>query len=223
MVKAIRDLWPLQAGAAIFDFDGTLADTAGIWHQVDIAFLSQRNLEYTEEYSRRLSTLGFAEGARYTIDTYGLSETVEEICDEWNRMGKELYRDSVELRPGSVRYIKALRDCGIPCALATTNDPEVLGSMRHVAVNELFDACVFGMEVGRGKDHPDIFVEAANRLGVNCRECLVFEDIVPAVLSASRAGMSTCGVRANDPTQDVDKMRSVADLWLEDWLDVPLS
>jgi beta-phosphoglucomutase-like phosphatase (HAD superfamily) len=79
------------------------------------------------------------------------------------------------------------------------------------------------MEVGRGKDHPDIFVEAANRLGVNCRECLVFEDIVPAVLSASRAGMSTCGVRANDPTQDVDKMRSVADLWLEDWLDVPLS
>lgn len=222
MVKATTELWPLQAGAAIFDFDGTLADTAGIWHQVDIAFLSQRNLEYTEEYPRRLSVLGFAEGARYTIDTYGLSETVEEICDEWNRMGRELYRDSVELRPGAVRYIKALRDSGIPCALATTNDPEVLGSMRHADVSELFDTCVYGVEVGRGKDHPDIFVEAANRLGADCRECLVFEDIVPAVLSARRAGMSTCGVRANDPTQDVDKMRSVADLWLEDWLDVPL-
>ncbi len=222
MSKALEALWPLQARAAIFDFDGTLADTAGIWHKVDIAFLSQRNLEYTEEYPRRLSALGFVDGARYTIDKYGLSESVEEICDEWNRMGRELYRDSVALRQGAVRYITALRDCGIPCALATTNDPEVLGSMRHADVNELFDACVYGVEVGKGKDHPDIYVEAANRLGVDCEECLVFEDIVPAVLSARRVGMTTCGVRANDPSQDVDKMRSVADMWLEDWQDVPL-
>lgn len=220
--KAPQELWPFAAKAAIFDFDGTLADTAHLWHEVDIAFLSKRGLPYTKEYPERLAALGFAQGARYTIDTYGLEETVEQICDEWNRMGKELYRDSVVLRPGAQRYIQMLRSAGIPCALATTNDQEVLGSMRKVAVNELFDVCVHGAEVGRGKDHPDIYLEAAWRLGIGPTDCLVFEDIVPALTSAKRAGMLTCGVRANDSTQPVKEAQEIADLWLDDWTDLKL-
>ena len=222
MGRAPKGLWPFAAQAAIFDFDGTLADTAGIWHEVDTFFLQKRGLQYTEDYSRRLAALGFARGAQYTIELYGLSETVDEICDEWNDMGSELYRDTVVFRPGAERYIRALKAAGIPCALATTNDKSVLGNMRKIDVYGLFDACVHGAEVKRGKDHPDIYMEAACRLGVDPKECLVFEDIVPALFSAKRAGMLACGVRANDQAQDIENAREVADLWLEDWTDIDL-
>ncbi len=220
MRKSTEGLWPFCFGAAIFDFDGTLASTAHLWRKVDIAFLGKRNLPYTQEYPQRLAALGFVDGARYTIELYGLNESVEEICDEWNRMGSELYRDCVTLRPGAKQYIQSLRFLGIPCALATTNDAEVLNNMKNVRVDELFDVRVHGAEVGRGKDHPDIYLEAARRLGVRPQDCIVFEDIVPALKSAHRAGMTTCGVCANDPAQDVDTARAIADCWLDDWTEL---
>lgn len=222
MPPAPNGLWPLKAGAAIFDFDNTIADTAHIWHEVDLEFLAKRGLPYTSDYPRRLAALGFEGGARFTIEHFGLDETVEDICDEWNRMGRDLYRNTVVLRPGAERYIRALKGAGIPCALATTNDRNVLGSMRNVDVYALFDVCVHGAEVERGKDHPDIYFEAARRLGVDPTTCMVFEDIVPALRSAKRAGMLACGVRANDPNQDVEQAVRVADLWLDDWRDIRL-
>lgn len=220
MRNSTEGLWPFCFGAAIFDFDGTLANTAHLWHEVDIAFLGKRNLPYTQDYPQRLAALGFVDGAKYTIELYGLNETVEDICDEWNRMGSELYRDRVTLRPGAKQYIQSLRDCGIPCALATTNDAAVLNSMKNVQVDKLFDVRVHGAEVGRGKDHPDIYLEAARRLGVPPRDCVVFEDIVPALKSAQKAGMTTCGVFANDPAQDVDAARAIANRWLDDWTEL---
>ena len=205
---------------AIFDFDGTIAFTSHIWEEVDRAFLGSRGIEYTTEYANKLATLGFGPGAQYTIDTYGLSETVEDLHREWSAISKELYARDARLRPGAEAYIMALRDRGVPCALATTNDPDVLASIRHVDVDALFDTCVHGSDVGCGKDKPDIFVEAARRLDVAPEDCLVFEDIAPAICSAKSVGMLTCGVRANDPMQDAEAVLDAADLWLDDWRDV---
>ena len=217
MRMPIPTLWPFGAKAAIFDFDGTLANTAHLWYEVDQVFLSSRDLPYTPDYPQRLAALGFVEGAKFTIERFGLSETVEQICDEWNRLGAELYKDTVSLRPGAEAYILALRQQGIPCALATTNDKTVLESMRHVDVASLFDARVDGAEVGKGKDHPDIYLEAARRLGVPPQDCVVFEDIVPALRSARVAGATTCAVKASDPSQQWPEAMNVADLWIEDW------
>ncbi len=218
-----RLLWPPTAKALIFDFDGTIANTSKLWHEVDIAFLSKRDLPFDPEYPQRLSALGFVDGARYTIERYGLNESAEDICAEWIAMARDLYRKRVRLRPGVERYIRAVRDLGISCALATTNDPEVLDTLAHVNVSELFQACVYGVDVERGKDHPDIFLEASRRLGVEPKACLVFEDIPPAIRSAKSVGMITCGVRAHDPSQPSEAVRAEADYWLESWQNVPVS
>jgi HAD superfamily hydrolase (TIGR01509 family) len=221
--SAPADLWPPRFRAAIFDFDGTIADTANLWHEVDLAFLGKRGLPYDEDYPRRLSTLGFKGGAIYTIERYGLRENPNDICEEWNRMGRALYRTRVELRPGVEPYLRALRSQGLPLALATTNDADVLDSMERVDVNALFDVRVHGIEVAHAKDEPDIYLEAAARLGVAPEDCVVFEDIVPGLLSARRAGMLACGVRSNDPVQQVGEVRRASDLFLDDWLDIPLA
>lgn len=210
-------LWPPSFDAAVFDFDGTLCETAAIWRRVDEEFLERRGIAYAPDLSERLSALGFRDGAEYVIARFGLNERPEDICDEWNAAGSTLYRDEAHLRAGAERYITALRKQGVPVALATTNDAGVLRSMRHVDVYRLFDVVVCGAEVARGKDHPDIYLEAARRLGADPRRCIAFEDIAAGIDSAHKAGMITCAVRADDPTQDFDELRQHADLWLTTW------
>lgn len=210
-------LWPPTFSAAIFDFDGTLASTADIWREVDELFLSKRGILYTKEFPRMLATLGFAAGAEYAIERFGLDERPEDICREWNEMGSYFYRTRVELRKGAEAYLKALRGQGIALALATTNDARVLRAMELVDVDSLFDAVVCGSDVNVGKDHPDIYLEAARQLGAPCDRCIVFEDIVPGILSAKSVNMIACAVRSNDPIQVFDDLAAVADLSIDGW------
>ena len=210
-------LWPPSFSAAIFDFDGTLAQTWHLWRRVDEIFFATRGLPFDEDASATLATLGFAAGAQWCVERYRLRDEVSDIVDEWNRLGAALYETEVRLRPGAEAYLRALRGAGVPLALATTNDPHVLGAMRHVDVYGLFDEVVCGLEVARGKDHPDIYLEAARRLGAAPEGCVVFEDILPGVLSARRAGMATVAVRCDDPRQPGSALRREADAWIEGW------
>lgn len=220
--KAPAELWPPRFGAAIFDFDGTISDTASLWQRVDEAFLGSRGRAVPEDYARVMSTLGFEAGARYTIERFGLHDSVREICDEWNAMGRALYRDEATLLPGVREYVEALRGRGVRVALATTNDPDVLGSMRGIDMNALFDVRVHGKDVPVPKSKPDIYLEAARRVGARPGECIVFEDLAAGIRSASGVGMLTCGVVSNDPTQDLAEVRAAADLLLWDWRDIRL-
>lgn len=210
-------LWPPSFSAAIFDFDGTLAETWQLWRRVDEIFFSSRGLPFDEDASQTLATLGFAAGAQWCIERYRLRDDVSDIVDEWQRLGSALYQNEVRLRPGAEAYVRQLRAAHVPCALATTNDPHVLTAMRHIDVDGLFDAVVCGCEVARGKDHPDIYLEAARRLEVTPTTCAVFEDILPGILSAGRAGMATVAVASSDPRQPQRELQRAANLWIDGW------
>lgn len=217
-------LWPLPQGidAAIFDFDGTLAETSWVWRLVDEHFFERRGLPYTSEVSRELAALGFAPGARFVIQHFGLDEREQDICDEWNADGRELYEHDVRLRLGAEEYLHALRAAGVPIALATTNAPEVIDAMCHVDADALFDERVHGCEVSRPKHFPDIYVEAARRLGVEPSHCIVFEDLAVGLRSARSVGMLGVGVRCDDECQDLDALRAQSDILLNDWRDIRL-
>ena len=218
MTHASRpSLWPPSFSAAIFDFDGTLAETWPLWRRVDEIFFSTRGLPFDEDASVTLATLGFAAGAQWCVERYRLRDEVADIVDEWNRLGAALYENEVRLRPGAEAYVRALRSRGVRVGLATTNDPHVLGAMSHVDVSGLFDEVVCGREVARGKDHPDIYLEAARRMGADPADCVVFEDILPGTLSAARAGMATVAVASSDPRQPATELRRTANLWIDGW------
>lgn len=222
MTKSVA-LWPAGFDYAIFDFDGTLSATEILWEKVDRAFFAERGISYTPAVHQTLATLGFTGGAHWVRETYGVRDTVEEICDEWNRMGAALYASECELRPGAFKYLEALRGAGIPIALATTNDPQVLASLRpRICVDELFDAVVCGKDVGKPKSEPDIYLEAARRIGADPARTMIFEDIIAGTKSAKSAGFSVCAVACTDPLQPQAKLKQAADLWLEDWQDIKL-
>lgn len=216
-------LWPAGFDYAIFDFDGTLSATEVIWEKVDRAFFAERGIAYTPDDHQTLATLGFTGGAHWVRETYGVRDSVEDICDEWNRMGAALYASECVLRPGAEDYLAALRGAGIPIALATINDPQVLASLKpRICIEELFDAVVCGKEVGKPKSEPDIYLEAARRIGADPGRTMVFEDIVAGTKSAKSAGFSVCAVACTDPLQPRDELRRAADVWLEDWRDIRL-
>lgn len=210
-------LWPPSFDAAIFDFDGTIALTGDIWAEVDRVFLAARGAEPTAEYLRMLPVLGLEAGARYTIETYGLEETVENVCEEWAMMSSTLLRQTVGLRPGVEGYLEALRTCGIRCALATNNWRAVLERMELMDVPSLFEVRVYGNEIGAQKDRPDIYLEAARHLGVAPERCIVFEDIAPGLLAARSASFQTCAVRSHEKSQDWPWVSSCADVALLGW------
>ena len=209
--------WPPQFEAAIFDFDGTIANTGWIWEEVDRAFLGERGIPYTTEYARILTVLGFSSGAQYTIETYHLDEDPEDICDEWKRLSSALYRTKVVLRPGAEEYIRTLRARGIKTALATSNEPDLISSMEQVDVEALFDVRVHAREVGTTKDEPDIYLEAARRMGADPTQCIVFEDIEPGLRAAREAGFITCAVKSDETAQLIEDVRNAAQYYLEDW------
>ncbi len=222
MGDAAPTLWPPTFSGAIFDFDGTIARTGWIWEEVDRAFLGARGIEYSEEYARTLSVLGFGAGAQYTIETYGLHERPEDIRREWTLLSHALYRSRVELRPGVEGYIRSLRRAGVRCALATANEPELIGAMELVDVVGLFDTCVHSCDVGAAKDQPDIYLEAARRLRVPPELCIVFEDIEPGICAARSVGFATCAVRSGERAQRFERVRSAAEIHLDDWDDIEL-
>ena len=221
-ISAVR-LWPVGFDYAIFDFDGTLSATEALWEEVDRAFFSARGIPYTPEVHQTLATLGFSGGAAWVREAFGVRDSVEDICDEWNRMGAALYEAKATLRPGAERYLRALRTAGVPLALATTNDPHVLASMApRIDVSGLFDAVVCGKEVARSKEHPDIYLEAARRIGAEPSRTLVFEDILAGSRSAKSVGFLVCDVDVAGAGQPKETLRGICDVWLDSWEDIKL-
>lgn len=210
-------LWPPSFDAAIFDFDGTIAETAHLWQLVDEAFLGSRGIPLTDDYARALAALGFERGAIYTIERYGLDDRPEDVVEEWSRLSQALYKTKVTLKPGARHYILSLRRRGIPCALATSNEAHILDTMEHVSVDDLFDVRVHGNEVNAPKSEPDIYLEAARRLGAAPERCIVFEDLAAGIRSARSAGFMTCAVDTEDPSHSWEEVSSLADIGLLSW------
>lgn len=200
---------------AIFDLDGTLLDSMGMWGQLDADFLARRNLALPEGYTRTVSAMNFQEAAAYTIRTFGLTESPEEIIREWNSMIVDEYTHGIGLKPHAREYLASLKKDGVRLGVATALSPELcVPVLKSNGVFSLFDTFAYVDEVARGKGFPDIYLLAAERLGVPPGCCAVFEDVLPGVKGAKAAGMTVFGVREPASAHDEAAMRVLADRYI---------
>jgi HAD superfamily hydrolase (TIGR01509 family) len=117
------------------------------------------------------------------------------IQTEWNAMALHEYNNNVPLKAGVYKFLEFLKVSGIKIGLATSNSQQLLElSLRKNGIYQYFDSITTTNEVSKGKDSPDIYLLAAKKLGTKPENCIVFEDILPAVLSAKTAGMKVIGV-----------------------------
>ena len=151
----------------IFDLDGTLLDSVGLWADIDREFLGSYGFSVPDDYMDAVMSLTFRETAEYTIRRFGLRDTPEAIMERWTQMAREAYANSVPLKPGVKELLALLKEEGLRIGLATACLEELfLPSLQRHGIYAAFDAFITTHEVGSGKETPAIYRLAAQRLGV---------------------------------------------------------
>ena len=201
----------------IFDIDGTLIDSCSIWGEVDIRFFSKRNMEMQKDYQESIGHIGLDKAAEYTIKRFNLNEKKEDIIKEWKNGVLELYANEVVLKPHVKEFLMLLKEHNIPFCAATANDEDCY--KKCLERNGIYDLFDFILEVNHfkdGKDKPTIYIEAAKKLGVDISNCMVFEDLLMALNTASKAGFITCAVYEQTCKEEKEKLE-IANFYIKDY------
>ena len=208
--------------AAIFDLDGTLLDSTWVWREVDRAFFEDRGMAAPEDYARTIQGMSFRETAEYTVRRFGLSETVEEVMAGWTRATAEAYAHQVTMKPGALAFLRALKRAGVKLAVATANRRELFGpTLERWGALPLFDVICTSAEVGdAGKGDGALFRLAAEKLGAEPGDCVVFEDTLEGVRGARAAGMRAYAVQDAGNDHHRDQIAALADGVIGDFVEM---
>ena len=209
-----------NAGMLIFDLDGTLIDSNGVWVEVDKTFLERRGAPYTKEYYEGVAHTILQNCAIFTKEYLGLSESCEEIIDEWMELAAGQYHH-VPLKPGVREYLDRCKNAGHRMAVFTACVPEhCQAAMESHSLQPYFEQVIYAQELGVDKRSPAIFRRVAEMLGVEPRDCVLFDDSLSACKAAKAAGMTVVGVY--DPFFQDSKadMRELCDQYISGFPDL---
>ena len=178
--------------AAIFDMDGTLVETLETHLRSFMTVCKRHGIKIERGFVEKRFGMTAAEIFDDIIEEQGLEfesrELAEEKYEEYGRIAT-----NVRVFPGAVELLKALKETGIKIAIATGAGSNFNSTIKGTELNGLADATITA-EDGRGKPHPDLFLAAAEKLGTDPKECVVFEDAVYGLRAAKKAGMKTIAV-----------------------------
>ena len=204
---------PERIKAAVFDLDGTLIASSHVWSDIDEKFLAKRGIEVPEDYCRSIAVMNFREGADYTIARFGLDERPEDIVEEWFGMARYEYAHNIRIKDGAEDFLRLLKDRGVRTALATASSPLLyIPVLENNGVLDCFNCFASTEEVCRSKEHPDVYIYAAGKLGAAVKECAVFEDIPEGAESAASCGFYVCGCLDGEDKQAHERIRAAADV-----------
>lgn len=185
--------------AAIFDLDGVVVDTARFHFLAWRKLAGELGFGFTERDNERQKGVSRMESLEILLEVGGCTnlsrEKKEELAAKKNEWYKEyLYEMTpADILPGAKEFMEYLRHRGIKIALASAskNAPIILEKLN---ITGLFDAIVDGNSVSKAKPDPEVFLKAAEKLGIHPSECFVFEDAQAGVEGAKRAGMRVIGI-----------------------------
>lgn len=207
--------------AVIFDLDGTLVDSMGIWRNVDIEFLGSRGIPFPDDLPRELESMEFMEVARYFKERFSLPDAPGEIAAIWTDMAMDQYLHKISMKPGLKEFLEYLKERKIPLGIASSNHINLVqAALKGHGLEDYFSAVVTCSDVKRAKPEPDVYLEAARRLGVGPSDCMVFEDIPVGIQAGKSAGMRTCAVRDDYSQCQDNEKRRLADYYIESYMQV---
>jgi HAD superfamily hydrolase (TIGR01509 family) len=180
--------------AVVFDLDGVLLRSEEVWDAVRERYVRERGGRYDEEVQRAMMGMSAPEWSRFLHEEAGVPEGADEINGEVVRRMLEAYRRELPLLPGAVEAVRRTA-AAFPLALASSSNREVFESVLEIAgLADCFRATVSSEEVERGKPAPDVYLEAARRLGVAPERCAAVEDSHAGIRSAHAAGMRVVAI-----------------------------
>jgi HAD superfamily hydrolase (TIGR01509 family) len=190
--------------AVIFDLDGVLIDSERVWDEARREFVVEQGGRWHEDAQREMMGMSSTEWSAYMRDRLGVNLPPAQISQEVvMRLGR-LYRANLPLLPGSREAVERLARRW-PLGLASSSNRELIDLVLDQAgLASSFRVTVSSEEVARGKPAPDVYLEAARRLGVAAGRCAAIEDSRNGILSAAAAGMRVVAVpnRAFPPGEE---------------------
>ncbi len=178
----------------LFDLDGTLTDSNGLWLEVDLEFARRRGLTVTQEYTDFVAHSIFTTAAAFTKEYYHLPDSPERIMAEWEELAYHAYLRT-PAKEGVLDFLAACRRAELPMAIVTASMPRLCSAvLQQQGIAEHFRFILYAQELGMEKRNPLIWQEAARRAGCPPQQCVVFDDSPVACASARRAGCIPVGV-----------------------------
>ena len=210
--------------AVIFDLDGTLVDSMWMWRESDIEYLGRFGISLPEGLQACIEGMSFSETAGYFKTNFpAITDSIEEMKAEWNRMAWDKYVNEVPLKPGAREFLKLLRERNIKTGIATSNSRELVWAvLKSLSAEQYFDEVHTACEVAAGKPSPDIFLLVADRLQTAPEHCLVFEDIRKGIRAGKAAGMRVCAVQDEYSREEAEYKAAEADYFIDSYLDFGL-
>lgn len=201
----------------IFDLDGTLLDSMGMWSALDRRFLRGHGIEPPEDISEIVKSMTTAESSAYFAARFPLGMTAEEISSEVMALADRAYREELPLKDGAKAFLRALRTRGIPFGIASVTYPELLEAvLNRTGVQEMF-RFVLTPDDHHGKHAPAIFLRAAALLDAQPWEIVVIEDSLYAARTAKSAGFYTIGFRDPFSANEWGALAEICDRTIDGW------
>ena len=202
---------------AIFDLDGTLINSTGVWNKVDEDFFNRRNVIMPPEFPQVIKTHTLMSGAVYIKDRLSLLESPEDIVKEWHDAAVYAYHNDVRIKPYVKELLELLKNSyGYNIGLATSNTHELYDQcLINNGIYDYFDSFTQSDEVERLKGFPDIYEKSAERMGVPKEECIVFEDVYQAVKGARMGNFFTVAVEDSASADDREEIIKIADVYIK--------
>ena len=207
---------------AIFDLDGVLLDSMGIWNDLGARYLRAQGITPEPGLNAILFAMSMEQGAAYLKAHYPLPQSEAEIGDGIAGMVADYYFYEVPAKPGAAALLAFLAERNIPMAAATSSPrTHVTQALRRLGLLPYLKEIFTTGEVGVSKHQPDIYHLAAEQLGTRPAETLVFEDSLYALKTAAAAGYRTVGVYDANGEADQQALRRTADVYVPSLASLP--
>ena len=199
--------------AVCFDMDGLMFNTEDIFNRSGRELLRRRGFEMTDEILSKMMGRRAHEAFTALIDHLKLPETVEQLRIESDEIFHGMLYKMVDVMPGLHQLLELIESRAIPKAVATSSGRSYLeGLLAHFNLADRFVTTLTSEDVTQGKPHPEIYLTAADRLGVAPEEMLVLEDSGHGTTSAAAAGTHIVSIpHQHSRSQDFSNAKHVAE------------
>jgi HAD superfamily hydrolase (TIGR01509 family) len=197
--------------AVVFDLDGLLIETEEIWDEVREEIVRERGGRWTETAQRDMMGMSSTEWSRYMHEVLGVPDAPERNNELVVERMAERYRSSLPLLPGAVEAVQRIAARWPLGVASSSNRPLIALVLELSGLASQFQAVVSSEEVARGKPAPDVYLEAARRLGVNPSRAAAVEDSDAGIRSATAAGMRVVAIpnRSFPPSEEAVELADV--------------